>query len=180
MSRHSRPGRLGVVFVLGVLALAGCAAMHRDADAAAPASAASGNPSVGGSGSTGSDGLPSELRPSVGSGSGTGAPAGWPVEVPFPEGAPVDGFRCSNRFCRVWFGLMPVDDALALRKQYLELIRNSGKWEQLGTPEGLWEDEAYRYKGASTTGCGYTWEISQGQIPNDLHRRWRVFISLTW
>lgn len=109
-----------------------------------------------------------------------GRPAGWPEDVPIPEGVEIDGVRCSNRYCTLWFGLMDFDQVFALKRQYIALIRNSGKWEQLGTPGDIYESEAYRYTGMPPSGCGYTWEIRHGQIPNDYYHRWRVFITLTW
>ncbi|MEG3790995.1 hypothetical protein V1318_12770 [Lysobacter sp. CCNWLW3] len=126
-------------------------------------------------------GLPMEQRVGTGLlGAGlVGAPAGWPEAVPLPEGAPIDGYRCVGRHCTLWFGLMTLDEAMALKHKYIKLLRDSGQWELLGSDE-QYEAQAFRYTGKTESGCGYTLEIEQGSIPNDYYHRWRVSTSLTW
>jgi hypothetical protein len=139
-------------------ALAGCASVGRDADTRTPGE--------------------QHLR-SVG-GAVAGHPDGWPEEVLLPEGAQIDGYRCSNRYCTLWFGLMDLDQVMALKRSYAKQLMDSGKWEQLGSPGNSYEYEAFRYTGAMPSGCGFTLEIRQGAIPNDYYHRYRVSTSLTW
>lgn len=109
-----------------------------------------------------------------------GRPDGWPDAVVLPESVQIDGYRCSNRYCTLWFGLMDLDQTMALKRNYIKLLKDSGKWEQLGSPGDPYEHEAFRYTSSMPSGCGYTLEIRQGAIPNDYHRRYRVSVSLTW
>lgn len=126
-------------------------------------------------------GLPMEQRVGPGLlGAGlVGAPAGWPEAVPLPEGAPIDGYRCVGRHCTLWFGLMNLDEVMALKRNYIKLLRDSGQWELLGADD-QYEPQAFRYTGKTESACGYTLEIKQGLIPNDYYHRWRVSTSLTW
>lgn len=159
MSRHRRKGRLALMIVTMVYALAGCASVgRRDADTR----------------------VPDEQRLSSVGGPVAGHLDGWPEAVLVPEGVQIDGYRCSNRYCTLWFGLMDFDQVMALKRNYVKLLKDSGKWEQLGSPGDPYENEVFRYTGAMPSGCGYTLEIRQSAIPNDYHRRYRVFTSLTW
>jgi len=156
MSRYRGYGRLALMVATVLCALAGCASVGREAAV----------------------GVPGEQRlTSVGG--AVAAPEGWPEAVPLPEGVPIDGVRCSNRYCTLWFGLMDYNQMVALRRNYTGLLRNSGKWEQLGSPSGPYEHEAFRYTGATPSGCGYTLEI-RSPVANDAYNRFRVSTSLTW
>lgn len=151
-------GQRGVraIAAAGLCALAGCASVGPEAEV----------------------GAPPEDRPLVGA-AVVGQPAGWPEAVPLPEGAQIDGYRCVGRHCTLWFGLMNLDEAMALKRGYIKLLRDSGQWELLGSDE-QYEANAFRYTGKTESGCGYTLEIKQGSIPNDYYHRWRVSTSLTW
>ena len=158
MNRYKGKGRLALVMATVLYALSASASAKPDADTHVPAS---------------------QRLTSVGS-KVVGHPNGWPEAVPLPEGVGIDGYRCSNRYCTLWFSLMDLDQIMALRRSYTKLLMDSGKWEELGSPPGLYEPQAFHYTGTMPSGCGYTIEISQGLIPNDYHRRFRVFTSLTW
>jgi hypothetical protein len=161
MSRCRSKGRLALMVATMMYALTGCASVGRDVDTRA----------------TGDQRAPSDqsVRGAV-----AGHLDGWPEAVLLPEGVQIDGYRCSNRYCTIWFGLMDLDQVMALKRNYVKLLKDSEKWEQLGTPGNAYEHEAFRYTGAMPSGCGYTLEIRQGAIPNDYYRRYRVFASLTW
>ncbi|MFC5568703.1 hypothetical protein ACFPN1_01320 [Lysobacter yangpyeongensis] len=155
MNRYRENGALAMILAAS-MALAGCTSMHVVGAQAGRSATAVG-------------------------GSVAGVPSGWPEEVPIPQGATIDGVRCGDRYCRLWFGLMNFDQMSALRRDYLALIKDSGKWERLGWPEELYEYHVYRYTAAtSSSKCGYTWEMQHGQIAGDAQHRWRVFVSLTW
>lgn len=158
MSRYQGNGRLALMVATMAYALAGCASVGRDADTRAPGE---------------------QHLSSVGD-AVAGHPNGWPEAVLLPEGVQIDGYRCSNRYCTLWFGLMDLDQVIALKRNYVKLLKDSGKWEQLGSPGDPYEHEAFHYTGAMPSGCGYTLEIRQGAIPNDYYRRYRVSTSLTW
>ncbi|WP_056104653.1 hypothetical protein [Lysobacter sp. Root667] len=157
MNRYGTKRWLGLMAAAGLGALTGCASVGREAAV----------------------GTPMEDRPIVGAGF-VGQPAGWPDAVPLPEGAEIDGHRCANRYCTLWFGLMTLDEAMVLKRRYIKMLKDSGKWEQLGSPGDPYEPEAFRYTGAVESGCGYTLEIKQGSVPNDYYHRWRVTTSMTW
>jgi hypothetical protein len=158
MSRYRGKGRLALMVATMTYALAGCASVARNADTHAPG----------------------EQRPGSAGGAVAAHPDGWPEAVPLPEGVQIDGYRCANRYCTLWFGLMDFDQVMALKRNYTKQLKDSGKWEQLGSPGDPYEHEAFRYTGAMPSGCGYTLEIRQGAIPNDYYHRYRVSTSLTW
>jgi hypothetical protein len=124
--------------------------------------------------------VPANQRLTSVGGAVVGHPNGWPEAVPLPEGVQIDGYQCSNRYCTLWFGLMDLDHVMALKRSYIKLLKDSGKWEELGSPRDQYEPQAFHYTGTMPSGCGFTMEISQGAIPNDYHRRYRVSTSLTW
>ena len=157
MNRYRMWGQRALMVAVGLCAFAGQALAEQDAD----------------------KGLPSEQRVTATKRLGTAQPAGWPEAVPLPEGAQIDGYRCVGRHCTMWFGLMTLDEVMALKRGYIKLLQDSGKWELLGT-DAQYEANAFRYTGKTESGCGYTLEIKQGSIPNDYHHRWRVSTSLTW
>lgn len=156
MNRYGMKRGLGLTAAAGLCVLTGCASVGREATV----------------------GAPMEDRPLVGAGL-VGQPGGWPDAVPLPEGAQIDGHRCVGRHCTLWFGLMNLDEAMALKRGYIKLLKDSGRWELLGADD-QYEAQAFRYTGKTESGCGYTLEIRQGSIPNDYYHRWRVTTSLTW
>jgi hypothetical protein len=158
MSRYQGKGRLALMVATMTYVLAGCASVARNADTRAPG----------------------EQRPGSAGGAVAAHPDGWPEAVLLPEGVQIDGYRCANRYCTLWFGLMDFDQVMALKRNYTKQLKDSGKWEQLGSPGDPYEHEAFRYTGAMPSGCGYTLEIRQGAIPNDYYHRYRVSTSLTW
>ena len=158
MNRYQRTGRLALVMAAAVYASVGAASTKPDTDTR----------------------VPSEQRLKSAGPAVTGHPDGWPEAVPLPEGVQIDGYQCSNRFCTLWFSLMDFDHVMELKRNYMKLLNDSGKWEQLGSPRGPYEPEAFRYTGSMSSGCGYTLEIRQGSIPNDYYHRYRVSTSLTW
>ncbi|KRE96811.1 hypothetical protein ASG87_15940 [Frateuria sp. Soil773] len=158
MNRYTRKGRQALLAATMACTLAGCASMQPTADT----------------------GVSAEQRLGHAGSAVAGRPDGWPEAVPLPEGAQIDGYHCTDRYCTLWFGLMDLDQLMALRRGYIKLLKDSGKWEQLGSPSGLYENEAFRYTGAMPSGCGYTLEIRQHSVSNDYHRRFRLSTSLTW
>ena len=170
MSRCRSKGRLALMVATMMYALTGCASVGRDVDTLA----------TGDQRAPSDQRVPGQQHPSSVRGAVAGHLDGWPEAVLLPEGVEIDGYRCSNRYCTIWFGLMDLDQVMALKRNYVKLLKDSEKWEQLGTPGNAYEHEAFRYTGAMPSGCGYTLEIRQGAIPNDYYRRYRVFASLTW
>lgn len=158
MNRYRKYGRRAGMALAMVCALAGCASVGRETAVQ----------------------VPGEQRLSTAGSALVGAPSGWPGAVPLPEGAQIDGYRCADRYCTLWFGLMDLDGVMALRRKYIAMLKDSGKWEQLGAPGDPYEHEAFRYKGEAGCGCGYTLEIRSGSVPNDYYHRFRVTTSLTW
>jgi hypothetical protein len=158
MSRYQGRGRLALAMATLACALAGCASVGRDADNRVPAEQRPG--SVGG------------VRSAA-----LGAPHGWPEAVPLPPGAQIDGYQCTDRYCVLWFSIMDYDSLMAFRKNYIKQIKDSGKFEQLGSPFGLYENEAFRYTGAMQSGCGYTLEVRQGSIT---YKTFRLSLSVFW
>lgn len=156
MNRYLKHRGARAIAAIGLCVLAGCASVGPQAAAGAPA----------------------EDRPRLGAAL-VGQPVGWPEAVPLPEGAQIDGYRCTNRHCTLWFGLMTLDEAMALKRGYIKLLKDSGRWEVLGA-EDQYEAQAFRYTGKTESGCGYALEIRQGSVPNDYYHRWRVSTSLTW
>jgi hypothetical protein len=164
MSRYQGRGRLALAMATLACALAGCASVGRYADIRVPAEQRPGI--VGNAGGMRSAG--SAL---------VGAPYGWPEEVPLPPGAQIDGYQCTDRYCVLWFSIMDYDSLMAFRKNYIKQIKDSGKFEQLGSPFGLYENEAFRYTGAMQSGCGYTLEVRQGSIT---YKTFRLSLSVFW
>lgn len=158
MNGYQRKGQLALMVVTMAYALAAHASAGQNADTR----------------------VPDEQRVSRVGSAVVGHPNGWPEAVVLPEGVEIDGYRCSNRYCTLWFGLMDFDHVMALKRSYIKLLKDSGKWEQLGSPGDPYENEAFHYTGTMPSGCGYTLEIRQGIIPNDYYRRYRVSTSLTW
>ncbi|WP_157489236.1 MULTISPECIES: hypothetical protein [unclassified Lysobacter] len=161
MNRYLSSRGLAVMAAVGLCALTGYASAGRDAEAGVPMS---------------------ERVTKVGVGAAVAArPDGWPEAVPLPEGVQIDGARCANRYCTLWFGLMNYDQMVALRRDYVALINDSKQWERLGVDYGPFEPHAYRYTGTMPAGgCGYTVEMRSGSISGDALHRFRVHLTVTW